>query len=195
MIAFGGMLLASAGFAMFFAFVFAAAETVGIVPPEVTHTLEVLAAQFFMPLVVGLLVALVASALGILRHRALPRWLGYFSILVAIVFGTATGLDSAIAIAVWILGGAAWIAVVSVMLFAALTLVVCLPVPSAPDPRWRPLSRVTPSGLLVGQQGLLARWLLHDRRCGPLRWFRRLLGGASDRSTSIPRWRLGSAAH
>lgn len=114
---FGGMVVAAAGFAMLFAFGFAAAQTVGDVPPEVTHTIEVLAALFFLPLVVGFLVALLASGVAILRHGALPAWLGYLSILMVGVFVAAVGLDGVAAIAVWIVGGAAWTAILSVSLF------------------------------------------------------------------------------
>src|SRR5919106_19919 len=110
-IAFGGFLLAGLGNASLFAFSFAAAETAGDVPAEVTHTLSVLSELFFIPFAIGLLVALLATSVVILRHGGpLPRWLGIVAIVIAIVFLTPAYLGAAIATAVWIL-------YVSVLLF------------------------------------------------------------------------------
>lgn len=110
-IAFGGFLIAGAGLASFFGFVSAAAETAGDVPAEVTQTLSVLSELFFIPFATGLLVALLATAVVILRHGGLlPRWLGFVAIVIAIVFLTPAGLGAAVAAAVWV-------PVVSVLLF------------------------------------------------------------------------------
>ena len=110
-IAFGGFLLAGLGNASLFGFSFAAAETAGDVPAEVTHTLSVLSELFFIPFAMGLLVALLATSVVILRHgELLPRWLGFVAILIAIVFLTPADLGAAIATAIWIL-------YVSVLLF------------------------------------------------------------------------------
>jgi hypothetical protein len=110
-IAFGGFLFAGVGLASFFGFVFAAAETAGDVPAEVTQTLSVLSELFFIPFAMGLLVALLATSVIILRHGGLlPRWLGFVAIVIAIVFLTPAGLGAAIATAIWIL-------CVSVLLF------------------------------------------------------------------------------
>jgi hypothetical protein len=110
-IAFGGFLIAGVGLASIFGFDAAAAETAGDVPAEVTHTLSVLSELFFIPFAMGLLVALLATSVIILRHGGpLPRWLGFVAIAIAIVFLTPAGLGAAIATAVWIL-------YVSVLLF------------------------------------------------------------------------------
>jgi hypothetical protein len=103
-IAFGGFLIAGVGLASIFGFVFAAAQTAGDVPAEVTHTLSLLSEQFFIPFAVGLLVALLATAVVILRHGGpLPRWLGFIALGIAIVFLTPASLGAAIASAVWVL--------------------------------------------------------------------------------------------
>lgn len=110
-IAFGGFLIAGVGNASLFGFVSAAAQTAGDVPAEVTQTLSVLSELFFIPFAMGLLVALLATSVVILRHGGpLPRWLGFVAILIAIVFLTPADLGAAIAAAVWIL-------CVSVLLF------------------------------------------------------------------------------
>jgi hypothetical protein len=91
------------GLASIFGFVFAAAQTAGDVPAEVTHTLSVLSELFFIPFAVGLLVALLATAV-ILRHGGpLPRWLGFIALGIAIVFLTLASLGAAIASAVWVM--------------------------------------------------------------------------------------------
>jgi hypothetical protein len=103
-IAFGGFLIAGVGLASIFGFDFAAAETAGDVPAEVTHTLSVLSELFFIPFTMGLLVALLATSVVILRHGGLlPRWLGFVTIVIAIAFLTPAGFVAAIPTAIWIL--------------------------------------------------------------------------------------------
>jgi hypothetical protein len=103
-IAFGGFLIAGVGLASIFGFDFAAAETAGDVPAEVTHTLSVLSELFFIPFTMGLLVALLATSVITLRHRRpLPRWLGFVAIVIAIAFLTPVGFVAAIPTAIWIL--------------------------------------------------------------------------------------------
>jgi hypothetical protein len=110
-IAFGGFLLAGVGLASIFGFDFAAAETAGDVPAEVTHTLSVLSELFFIPFTMGLFVALLATAVVTLRHGVpLPRWLGFVTIVIALAFLTPAGFVAAIPTAIWIL-------YVSVLLF------------------------------------------------------------------------------
>ena len=116
-IAFGGILLASAGNVMLFGFVFAPADTVGDVPAEVTQTLSVLGALFVLPLAVGVLVALLASAVAVLRHRALPSWVGYVSMLVAVVYVVSAAFGAEAAITVWIVTAMVWTVILSAALF------------------------------------------------------------------------------
>lgn len=111
-IAFGGFLFAALGGAMFSAFQFAAAETAGDVPAEVTQTLAVLNELFFIPFAVGVLLAFLATAVCILRHGRLPRWLGFAAILVAI----GVILPPPVVFA-GLIAAAVWIVVVSVLLF------------------------------------------------------------------------------
>lgn len=103
-IAFGGFLMAGTGLASIWGFDGAAAETAGDVPAEVTHTLSVLTELFYIPFTMGLLVALVATSVVILRHGGLlPRWLGFVTIVIAIPFLTPIGFIAAIPTAIWIL--------------------------------------------------------------------------------------------
>lgn len=115
--AFGGFVLAAVGHTMLFGFVLAAAETVGDVPAEVTQALGVLAALFVVPLAVGMLVAMLASAVAMLRHAALPRWLGYLTLLIAAAAVVSTGLGAYVAVAVWVVATSVWVALMSVVIF------------------------------------------------------------------------------
>ena len=103
-IAFGGFLIAAIGNASLFGFSFAAAETASDVPAEVTHTLSALSELFVIPFTMGLLVALLATAVVILHHGGLlPRWLGFVAIVIAIPFLAPIGFVAAIPAAFWIL--------------------------------------------------------------------------------------------
>ncbi|MBB1259586.1 hypothetical protein [Streptomyces alkaliterrae] len=109
-ICFAGFVLFGLSFALFGGVEIAAAETAGDVPPEVTHTLATLDMYLFMPAVLGQFLAMAAAAVVILRHGGLPRWLGYVSIVIAIVLMTPVGFFGFVAVGVWVL-------IVSVLLF------------------------------------------------------------------------------
>lgn len=102
--------MAAVGAEAFNAFQFAAADTVGEVPAEVTQTLSVLYSSFFFPFTAGIMLALVAAGIAIVRHGALPGWVGYAAIVLAILMFTP-------AFFVGLLGTGLWILVVSVLLY------------------------------------------------------------------------------
>jgi hypothetical protein len=63
----------------------------------------------FIPLALGTEVFLISTGLSIVRHAALPKWLGWVALVLAVVGFTPIGFVA--------FGGAGlWIAVVSVML-------------------------------------------------------------------------------
>jgi hypothetical protein len=101
--AFGGFITMAVGITAFAGFAFAAADTVGDVPPEVTQTLSVLNSDFFFMVAMGNLVAFTATAVAILRHGAMPRWLGYLAALIAVVSVTPAGFFAFLAGGIWIL--------------------------------------------------------------------------------------------
>jgi hypothetical protein len=72
----------------------AAAHSVGKVPASVTQTLNVQNSQdVFVPFAVGATILLLATAIAVLRDRALPQWSGWLSLalgtlaLVALIVG------------------------------------------------------------------------------------------------------------
>jgi hypothetical protein len=102
-ISYGGGLIFAAGGAIATAITFAAADTAGDVPPQVTQTLSVMNADFFVPFAASILVFQAANAALILSYGGLPRWLGYFSILVAVISITPAGFLGLPLMIVWVL--------------------------------------------------------------------------------------------
>jgi hypothetical protein len=76
----------------------------------VIQTLSALDGDFFLPFVGGLLVLMVSSAVLTFRHGALPKWLGWVSVVIAIALVTPLGFIGFLASLVWIL-------VVSILLY------------------------------------------------------------------------------
>lgn len=107
-----GWVIFAVGATAFAGFAFAAADTVGDVPPEVTQTLHVLNVQFFPILSLGMALAFLATGVASLRHGGIPRWLGYVAILLGIAVVTPVGFFA------FVVGGA-WVLVVSVLLYLA----------------------------------------------------------------------------
>lgn len=88
---------------------FAIVEAADDVDPAAVQALQALWDNDFMPVLLGAAVFLLASGLSIVRHGALPKWLGWVAIVLGVVAFTPVGFVS------FPLGGL-WILVVSVML-------------------------------------------------------------------------------
>jgi hypothetical protein len=63
---------------------FAAADSVGDVPAEVTQSLSVLYNDFFLGFPIGFGTLMLATGLVLLRTRVLPMWLGWFALVLGI---------------------------------------------------------------------------------------------------------------
>ncbi len=109
-IAFGGAVVYATGGAIVSAFQLALGDIAGDVPDEVVQTLSVIYADFFFPFAIGNAIVTMATGLASLRYGLLPRWLGWVSILIAVVSVTPIGF-------VGFLAGVIWVIVVSVILF------------------------------------------------------------------------------
>jgi hypothetical protein len=109
-IAFGGGIVLATGALANAAFQFAAAESAGDVPPQVTQTLSVLYSDFFFPFPIGIGVLTLATALVILRKRIFPVWLGWVGLLLGIIAFTPVGFFAFFA---WL----AWIVILGVLMF------------------------------------------------------------------------------
>jgi hypothetical protein len=84
-------------------------DTVDDIEPASVQTLNALWNNDYVPLGLGALLITLASGLSIIRHGALPKWLGWVAIVLAVVLVTPIGFAGFI-------GTGLWIVVVSIML-------------------------------------------------------------------------------
>jgi hypothetical protein len=108
-VAFGGAIILAVGASIDGTISFALAERADDVEPTAVQALQALWDNDFLPLAVGTQVFLLAAGLSIVRHAALPKWLGWVAILLGLISVTPIGFAG-------FLGGSLWIAIVSVLL-------------------------------------------------------------------------------
>lgn len=108
-IAFAGAIVIAVGVAIDSTISFALAEAAADVDPVAVQALQALWDWDFMPFALGTQIFLLAAGLSVLRHGALPKWLGWVAILFAVIAITPLGFVAA-------LGAALWVVVVSVLL-------------------------------------------------------------------------------
>ncbi len=87
----------------------ALAEAAEDIEPAAVQALQALWDNDFVPLALGALVFLISTGLSIVRHGALPKWLGWVALVLAVIGFTPIGF-------VAFIGAGLWIVVVSVML-------------------------------------------------------------------------------
>jgi hypothetical protein len=102
---FAGWIVFAVGALAFAGFGFAAADVAdeADVGDEVIQTLSILNSDFFPIVTGGLAVAMLASGIAVLRHGGIPRWLGYFALLIGITAVTPIGFFSFLAAGIWVL--------------------------------------------------------------------------------------------
>jgi MFS family permease len=110
--AFAGGVLATVGFWLLATVHLALADSAGKTPAQVTQTLNVLDGNDYIPVGLGMAVLLLASGLSIVRHGALPRWLGWVAVVLGILSFTPAGF-------IGFLGSGLWVLVTSIILFLA----------------------------------------------------------------------------
>ena len=84
-------------------------ETVDDIDPTGVQTLNALWNNDYIPIGLGAVIFSLSAGLSIVRHGALPKWLGWASILFAVIAVTPIGFAG-------VVGTALWILVVSIML-------------------------------------------------------------------------------
>jgi hypothetical protein len=127
---FGGAILFAVGALLFIALDFAAADTVGDVPPQVTQTIGVLDNELFFPLIAGTSLFMLAAGLCVLRAGSLPRWLAWIAVVAGVVALTPVGFFA-------FLLSIVWVGVVSVLTYlrpATPAVDAAAPPPAAPPP-------------------------------------------------------------
>lgn len=104
-----GAAIVAVGFAIDVTITIALTEAVDDIEPAGVQALQALWDNDFVPIALGILVFLIATGLSILRHGALPKWLGWAALVLAVIGFTPLGF-------VAFIGTGIWIAIVSVML-------------------------------------------------------------------------------
>ena len=88
---------------------FTLAETADDIDPAGVQALAALWENDFLPFILGAATFMLATGLSIVRHGALPKWLGWFAILLGVIALTPIGF-------VAFLGSALWVIAASVVL-------------------------------------------------------------------------------
>ena len=109
LVAFGGAVIAATGIAIDAMIAFALADAIKDLNPAAVQALEAIWDNDFFPIALGTTVILWAAGLSILRHGALPKWLGWVAVVLGVLSVTPIGFVSFLGLAIWIL-------IVSVML-------------------------------------------------------------------------------
>jgi hypothetical protein len=108
-VAFAGSIVFAVGIAIDGTITFALAETADDIRPSAVQALSALWSNDFLPFAVGLQIFLLASGISVVRHGALPKWIGWVAIALAVIAVTPIGFAS-------FLGAGILIAIVSVVL-------------------------------------------------------------------------------
>lgn len=108
-LSFGGAVVVAVGGAIFASITIALSDVPGKLGAGAAQALNVLSNDFFVPLIVGTCVFMIANGLATLRSRALPVWLGWIALLLGVIAVTPIGFFG-------FLGLMGWTLVVSVLL-------------------------------------------------------------------------------
>ena len=87
----------------------ALAEAADDIDPAAVQALQALWDNDFLPIAIGIEVLLLSAGLSIVRYGALPKWLGWVALALALVGATPIGF-------VAFPGGGLWVILVSIML-------------------------------------------------------------------------------
>jgi hypothetical protein len=99
--AWAGALIFSTGLLTLVAISFTAADTAGDVPPTVTQTLSALNSDLFFPAAGGGALLYLGTGVAALRTLALPKWLGWVSIVLGVVCFTPAGFVPFLLLGLW----------------------------------------------------------------------------------------------
>jgi hypothetical protein len=108
-VAFAGAIIFAIGLAIDGTLTFTLAETAEDIDPVAVQAISALWHNDFLPFAVGTMTFLLATGISLVRHGALPRWLGWIAILLAITAITPIGFAA-------FLGAAILVAIFSVIL-------------------------------------------------------------------------------
>ena len=127
LVAFGGAVILAVGGAIDGTISFALAENADDIEPAGVQALAALWENDFLPFILGLGTFMLATGLSILRHGALPKWLGWAALVLGVVALTPIGF-------VAFLAGGLWVLAASVILTLRARGEGAPPAPAAPTP-------------------------------------------------------------
>ena len=96
LVAFIGFVVIALGFAIDGTITFALAEAADDIDPVAAQALQALWDNDFLPIQLGVLAFLLATGISVIRSGALPKWLGWVMVVLAIVGMTPIGFAAAI---------------------------------------------------------------------------------------------------
>jgi Domain of unknown function (DUF4386) len=107
-VSFGGAVIFATGVAIVATLNLALADTANDLDPVAVQAVNAIVWDYYIPFIVGVSVFLLAAGISIVRHGALPTWLGWVAVVLGVVGATPAGFFA-------LLGGALWILVVSIL--------------------------------------------------------------------------------
>ena len=108
-VSFAGVIIFAAGVAIDATLSFGMAESAEDIDPVGVQTIQAIWDNDFVPFAVGLQVFLLSTGISVVRHGALPQWLGWIAIVLGVIAATPIGFAA-------FMGSAVWVLIVSVML-------------------------------------------------------------------------------
>ena len=108
-VAFAGAIVFAVGGAIGGTLHIVLADTADDISPVAVQAINAIDWDYFIPFAVGMTTLLIASGLSVIRHGALPKWLGWVALVIGVASYTPAGFFG-------FLAGIAWVLVVSIML-------------------------------------------------------------------------------
>lgn len=102
-VAFAGVIIFATGVAIDSTIIFTLAESAEDIDPTAVQTLTALYNNDFVPFAMGLQVFLMATGISVVLHGALPKWIGWIAILLALIAVTPIGFAAFLASGVLVL--------------------------------------------------------------------------------------------
>lgn len=103
-VVFGGAVLAAVGLGTSAAFSFAIADVAdNIEDPVVFQTLNALSWGYWIPIAAGVITFAVAAGISVVRHGALPKWLGWVAIVAGVIMFSPAFIVAGPVVGLWVL--------------------------------------------------------------------------------------------
>lgn len=97
-----GLAIVAIGIAIDTTILFALSEAAEDIEPAAVQSLQALWDNDWIPFIVGTQVFLISAGLSIVRHAALPKWLGWAALVLAVIGFTPVGFVAFLAMGLWI---------------------------------------------------------------------------------------------